>query len=116
MKNDETTDGVAATVPDIMTDIIATCDAVLSGAMKVDTSFFATHGEALRLKSACLRLDVREVLRQLHSFRGEPNAGAEIARLAAAMAADDGKQLADSGGSGLHCNTEISGLDLFKKT
>lgn len=97
------------TTADILSEIRDLCVEVLNGSRKIEPTYLMTGRETRDLESACERNDVWEVLRQLHTFRGTPNAGEVIARLETAVTADELHAAVDF----RHLGDEACGPDLF---
>ena len=66
-------------------ELAVLCADVIAKKMKVDSTFFSSSDEALRVKEACGNSDVSEVLHQLKGFHGEPSPAKYIEKLELAM-------------------------------
>lgn len=85
------TSGTMDTTDKTLAEIIGLCNEVIAGDKDVDDTFFSTKSEASRLKAACEKGNVGEVLNHLRSYRGEPNPARLIKRIEACLANENKK-------------------------
>lgn len=65
----------------VTSELIRLCDTVIADKKKIASSMFMSSAEAGRLKVTCQRMNIGEILAQLHGYQGEPNPREYISRL-----------------------------------